>query len=503
MYSAAAAAAVIVIGLACLAMGEPADFSMQDTLHNAVSCAPTAADIQKIQAIYRDMSWMKTSPKSIENLTEADLRVTPPHHSQAGKDDTFYLHESGALNYSAAIDCAAEAIMSDSRHRYQNILENNTHQGRGPINWDVLVEIDWAQHLGGVSILRQLRHHPKRTFDPMATKIHYLGYPSLFAFIVAHRCHHTSNTPAAAGKYAKQLMDKYSHASFIVMDTSWASSVMKEFKKSFSKGSWPNRLYIATSDVLFAQRNGYSPLKAIVVPYRANYVLNNPGNSNVQPERKNTSFFFAGTLRGAAHKALRGKVFETMGKIDVNGTTGIIIDSALTNGGNGGDINEILAETIAQLHHTYFCPAPAGDTFSSRRTFETIAAGCLPVAMGEPQQLVATLPFHHSVDWGKIMLFPGSMECLAADNGKQAKLLAQFLITHFMHRSGSAEQKNVHNMLKRASIAFRAHLNYDRPGIVDALVREMTIRVNWNELHRLSFPDSLESNWKMFGSQPQ
>ena len=302
-------------------------------------------------------------------------------------------------------------------------------------------------------------------------------------------------------------MDKYSHASFIVMDTFYTTSVMKEFKKSFSKGPWPNRLYIATSDVLFARRNNYSPLKAIVVPYRANYVLNNPGHSNVQPERKNTSFFFAGTLRGAAHKALRGKVFEPMGKIDVNGTAGIIIDSALGHSGTGGNINEILAETIAQLHHTYFCLAPAGDSFSSRRTFETIAAGCLPVAMGEPQQLVATLPFHHSVDWGKIMLFPGSMECLAADNGKQAKLLAQFLITHFMHRSGSAEQRNVHNMLKRASIAFHDHLNYDRPGIVDALVREMTIRVNWNELHRLSFPEMIDriawlSNWKMFGSQP-
>ena len=69
----------------------------------------------------------------------------------------------------------------------------------------------------------------------------------------------------------------------------------------------------------------------------------------------------------------------------------------------------ILAESAADYLQSFTCLAPVGDTSTSRRLFEALAAGCVPVSLGDVGAVVRNLPFPHSVDWEAVMLFGGSM----------------------------------------------------------------------------------------------
>ena len=84
---------------------------------------------------------------------------------------SFYLHDDGALDFEKEIACVA---------KHFNIAANNTTGARGHLNWDTggsTLGIRYAEHLGEVAILRDMRNHPMRTMDPMSTKIHILGFP--------------------------------------------------------------------------------------------------------------------------------------------------------------------------------------------------------------------------------------------------------------------------------------------------------------------------------------
>ena len=80
-----------------------------------------------------------------------------------------------------------------------------------------------------------------------------------------------------------------------------------------------------------------------------------------------------------------------------------------------------------------------------------------------------------------------SKECLAEDDGAQARTLATFLVDQHehVHQSASAAhgrgQASDHIGRLRASGAgaYTDNLSYERPGIVTALMREVSERLAW------------------------
>ena len=137
----------------------------------------------------------------------------------------------------------------------------------------------------------------------------------------------------------------------------------------------------------------------------------------------------------------------------------------------------IAQETMLNFRRSAFCLAPAGDTATSRRVFEALAAGCVPVSMGGGGRCCWWIPFHHSVDWSKTMLFAGPMSCLAKDNGTQAKLLATFLVEH----ARNSPHLGLNQMRRIGVEGYLHNLDYQQLGIVDALLREVFARLRWKE----------------------
>ena len=129
--------------------------ALQDLLHDAVPCAPTQKEL-----------------KAFQNKFKANNDI---EHSLHG-NQTFYLHDDGALNFDKEIACVA-------KHFH---VSTNSTGARAHLNWDVggsTLEIMYAEHLGEVAILRDLRNHPMRTMDPMSAKIHILGFPTLLTWL--------------------------------------------------------------------------------------------------------------------------------------------------------------------------------------------------------------------------------------------------------------------------------------------------------------------------------
>ena len=87
-----------------------------------------------------------------------------------------------------------------------------------------------------------------------------------------------------------------------------------------------------------------------------------------------------------------------------------------------------------------YCLVPAGDTPSSRRLYDALAAGCVPVYLGDEAALRPSLPFHAStgvttgmttgvttrvttgIEWGELLFYGGGMQQLADDAQLRARL---------------------------------------------------------------------------------
>ena len=350
----------------------------------------------------------------------------------------FFLHEEGPLDMAEAFTCAKKLLQWPEVDWLQ-------HAG---MEWDDHVPVNLAEHYGEMSILHQLRQHPLRTMDPMAAKIHYLGYAPLFAFNAEKAgCLRKGSTIAAALE-GRVLMERYPHAAFVLMYTSWDSGPMRAFndKNAFKRGlkidgksppEWLGlfghpRFYLATYDADFAQElNSSDPLHTIVVPYRSNYRLDSDrwkrewraaaGMTNSHavaddPEKQHQqySFFFAGALGRRNHGKWRREIINAMEKSDPHAThlvhgisltkSRVVLPWFVEN-----ETIAIIAESAADYLRSSTCLAPVGDTSTSRRLFEALAAGCVPVSLGDVGAVVRNLPFPHSVDWEAVMLFGGSM----------------------------------------------------------------------------------------------
>jgi len=61
--------------------------------------------------------------------------------------------------------------------------------------------------------------------------------------------------------------------------------------------------------------------------------------------------------------------------------------------------------TIAAMQSAQLCLVPEGDSIESRRLFDALAAGCVPILMRRPEYFRADLPFARSIPWEKVALF--------------------------------------------------------------------------------------------------
>jgi len=139
------------------------------------------------------------------------------------------------------------------------------------------------------------------------------------------------------------------------------------------------------------------------------------------PAHRNHSFFFAGEM-------FRGDSNDRLG---VLAEMAAVTNDSLVFFGSRGLSNAGYADA---MRASLFCLVPVGDTPTSRRLFDAIASGCIPVYLGNLTDMAeatltgeSNLPFRSAISWSSLVLPAGSMACLKADEFAGARTLGRRL----------------------------------------------------------------------------
>jgi hypothetical protein len=127
------------------------------------------------------------------------------------------------------------------------------------------------------------------------------------------------------------------------------------------------------------------------------------------------------------------------------------------------------------MERASLCLCPAGDTPTSRRLYDALAAGCVPVLFEHLDTMAENLPFPNVVDWSAVAVFGGSLQCLAVGYGGD-KTKMQAHSAAWLRRVATADPPALACMAARGSAVFAKHLAYETHAFVSTLLVELERR---------------------------
>lgn len=123
-------------------------------------------------------------------------------------------------------------------------------------------------------------------------------------------------------------------------------------------------------------------------------------------------------------------------------------------------------ETVNAYKDSKLCFVPAGDTPTSRRLFDAMAAGCIPVLMAPEEDILPNLPFPTAIDWYNTVLLGGRLSCSAVANATGTIKWLESLLA-------PEKAPQLDCLRKRSQHVFRNYLSYREAGVVSALLQEL------------------------------
>ena len=251
----------------------------------------------------------------------------------------------------------------------------------------------------------------------------------------------------------------------MIVNTDWecTDTLGKPMLDFLSSNLGREHVYYATSDMGFASKNcrGHNIAgNSIIIPYVATHVIDqaaqNPDNL-CNASTRTISFYFAGDLIRTDQGHYRKDVLNAMAS---QGSDAQVLHRRFRS---VTDYHQMALEYRDNLLRSRYCLVPAGDTPTSRRLFDALAAGCIPVYLGSPKLLAdevpgvgeSNLPFPRTLEWSSFVIFAGSMEWLHKGRNSEARSLGRQL------QRALSEHKFERDCHDRIA-AYSRHLSYFR-----------------------------------------
>ena len=391
----------------------------------------------------------------------------------------FYLHGDGAFDFTqeaAALRAAAVATGVD----------------------DASVPDSWQWHFQyafDVFVIPALYRHPHRTLDAHATSLHVLGLiPSAARFgynttatlaqrmdlVVDALLGQGVDRASASAAAARAMWTNHSVRLLVIVP---AEHLMNQIGKRLAHLLLrrPDQVHLAVCDPSFGSIKPNLPFAALykhalTLPY-----VVRPSFSRVacggRPEsvtrdtraRSRRVVFHGDTARydGGARAAVRD-ILLLINESDMHSSTHARLNSSA--------YREQFALTESAMLSGAMCLVPAGDTPTSRRLFEAMAAGCVPIIVRDRRLWSYALPFDAIVKWPSFAYFlhPADMgrngrQRPPAESGTwQSRRAEAAWVTE--QRDGMT--RTVHRARELARAAFCAHMDpqANPSGAADALL---------------------------------
>ena len=395
----------------------------------------------------------------------------------------FFLHEEGVFNMSDVLTCLHESF---------NVTQGVDGFDRLPPDIDM--------HLTDMWLIERMRSHPLRVHDPDKAKLHVIGAPlssawrtitTVQTFLFSNRCGtwetHKERTNAIADKLQNmKAFQATKGRNFLLLNSYYftADTLGSELLSLLTEGP----AIFTVADHFFKQSLPGGPLakiNPIVLPYKASglaedYAFEEPRKG--APPRP-IQFMFHGDIKRKCKpaQAAEGCKRDLILRLD----EALHRTPALATSIHTFSFDEMLAKyaygsaydpspflkvtnfTHNKQSRSRFCLIPSGDTPTSRRLYDALASGCIPVVMAEFDTYAINLPFQRTIDWRRLLFFAGSLPCLKNHVNATADYLR------------SIAKLDVSSVRKAGREAFRRSLSYTRgDGLVDALLREVTARLD-------------------------
>lgn len=341
---------------------------------------------------------------------------------------SFYLHETGAFNFSSRVACFSAAIHNGSTYgSFRDDADNH-------------VMPNVAEHLTDFWFVEQLRHHPARTSDIDAADFHVVGAALRTSWFASQldrqECgsevgHFQRVDELVREMLALEAFRKSGGRNFVFVDSDWNWNVV--FGHRLASIVRDSGAVLATVDTTIASFGGVRPENVVVIPYKAHFELENAafaekltlvGAGGARQRRvqrpwsfayhdvdlftsdRNVSFTFHGTM-----ERVREGRFRTSLRSLGNDLANASVQDVRFGGFSVPEVTQVTRNTADTLLRSEFCFVPSGDTPSSRRLFDALAAGCVPIVFSDLASVGPNLPFRDLVDWSKVAIFAGSLQC--------------------------------------------------------------------------------------------
>ena len=386
--------------------------------------------------------------------------------------------------------------------------------------WDLRVTANKAEHFTGIAALNAFRVHPARTVNMEEADLFVVGVPVYVSFLAGQLrncnqgryCHttHKQRMDRLSDAITAHPMYKryYGHNFLLVLTalntvdvlkgtnntgisqlTGWRTGVDDECIRNYAG---PPPLNENNKPIIGASQN--APM--LTIPYRAHFRLEEEAKRyyNEQAdcfvtESRPVSYFFHGNFNRRNQGRFRVLLKEMAKTAWPNA---VVKESVFANlkSRNPNSIlqwNEVQNKTVDTMLKSKFCLVPEGDTPSSRRLFEALAAGCIPVLFGELDKIMSNLPFLNAIDWPSVAIFAGSLSCIGgvssenythnrnkAINLTELPSLGDATARYFA--AASHVYSDLRCMQARGRRVFATRLSYATGGFVTGILSEIEAR---------------------------
>ena len=290
----------------------------------------------------------------------------------------FYLHQDAAFNHSGVLAALKQRLA-----------------GR-PM--DVGLPVGEAQYLSDVPITAALERHPLRTNDPAAAALHVIGAVPFASSVLADASGDQSSHEARMNALAEQLERLPAFIErrkpFLLVHCSCSAKQLGvPLMQTLGRGN----LIVASCDPYFARDFGKLPQpfahayrRGVTIPFYPHSLAHDATPlqrtspqtpTHETPRATNRSgIMFHGGL-GRYDHGLRDGMLELIGRVRKAG--GVRVDTRIGEMSRGSNRSAYSRLSYAESGQSYrdasMCLVPAGDVPSSRRLFDVMSAGCVPV----------------------------------------------------------------------------------------------------------------------------
>lgn len=439
-----------------------------------------------------------SSPCAPSSDELAKWRVKWQASYRFGHNITYYLHDEGDFNLDDIKDCYLRSLGATSSN-----LD------------DFVFPID-AEHSTDWRLIQLLRDHDARTTSQKDATFHIVGaaintayvtYQAQTSGLLKETC--VSDLQAIRDKISTALLSDEEFQRrpehFVFIDTDWR--VNRAFGQ-VAEIAANHQSIILAADSQIAENFAHMT-RSFTIPYKTHYVLEDaaheppkaaalafqalhsatiPGVDHrfddvntatmfkellaarrrerprpvyLDGGERDVPFMFAGNIVRRNNGASRGVLKELTS--DIAGAVVADVDFKNYTASEFATLSRMTARTMLE---SLFCFVPEGDTPSSRRLFDALAAGCVPVIFAEINSIGPNLPFRRSIDWSQIAIFAGSLKCSETRSGAM-KLWMESLLNETEETVMQIEQ-----MRSRGREAYRILLSYESVSFVGAMMNE-------------------------------